>query len=52
MRKAGYACIAAVGGHDITEEAKQEAQLSNVLRALDGNLQGWNNVRGQAVSSS
>lgn len=51
MRKAGYLCIAAVGGHDITEEAKLEAQHSSVLCALDGSLQGWDGAQGQAVSS-
>lgn len=51
MRKAGYPCIAAVGEHHITEEAKLEAQHSNVLCALDGNLQGWDSAQGQAVSS-
>jgi predicted nucleic acid-binding Zn-ribbon protein len=51
MRKAGYPCMAAVGGQHITEEAKLEAEHSHVLCALDGNLQGWDRVRGQAISS-
>jgi len=51
MRKAGYPCMAAVGGQHITEEAKLEAEHSHVLCALDGNLQGWDRVQGQAISS-
>ncbi len=42
MRKAGLPCLAAVGGERITDNARLEARHSQVLIALDGEMQeGW-----------
>ncbi|MEJ5251557.1 MAG: hypothetical protein HPY54_06510 [Chthonomonadetes bacterium] len=40
MRKAGLPCVAAVGGEQITEAGRLEAEHSQVLCMLDGNLEG------------
>lgn len=41
MRKAGFQCIPAVGGSEITKKALSEAERLRVAVLLDGGLQGW-----------
>lgn len=41
MRKAGFKCIPAVGGCEITKNALNEAERLRVAVLLDGGLQGW-----------
>jgi hypothetical protein len=45
MRKAGFECLAAVGGQELTEEARLEAQHSRVFCVLDGNVRGWDDAQ-------
>lgn len=41
MRKVGFKCIPAVGGAEITNRARSEAERLRVVVILDGGMQGW-----------